>query len=533
VRYAENYTNKDKNAGSLLIKGMVMPQDIIIFRDVTKRFPGVVALSHINLNIYQGETHILVGENGAGKSSLIKLLCGVYPYDQGTIMYQDKEYMPKTPLDAINAGIRCVYQELNLLSYLSVAENIFFQNMPRRYGLVNFKKMHSDTEKLLAEVGLADISPTTPVERLGIAQMQLIEIAKAISVESQVLILDEPTATLTPPEINRLFAIIRKLHAKGVTIIYISHRLQELQEIGDRITVMRNGQNVGTWPVSQLSIDEIVRQMIGREIRGFKSNYHFNESSPVGQEIFYVKDLQVKGRTEGVSFSVRTGEIFGVFGLVGSGRTEAMRAIFGADPMIKGSISLNGKKLNISSPRDAVKEGICLLTEDRKNQGLILKMNCMENITITDFSQVSSSGYLLKKKEVTLTGDLIKALSIKIESLRQHVVSLSGGNQQKIVLAKWLFRNPKVIILDEPTRGIDIGAKHEIYLLLWELAKAGTAIIFVSSDMPELLSICHRIAVFSKGKLVETVRRQDFSQEKLLSCAYQEYLKSDQQGGVK
>jgi ribose transport system ATP-binding protein len=507
-----------------------MPQDIITFRNVTKWFPGVVALSHINLNIYQGETHVLVGENGAGKSSLIKLLCGIYSRNEGTILYQNKEYAPKTPLDAINAGIRCVYQELNLLSCLSVAENIFFQNMPRRYGIVNFKKMHSDTEKLLAEVGLTDVSPVTPVERLGIAQMQLIEIAKAVSVESRVLILDEPTATLTPPEIERLFAIINKLHARGVTIIYISHRLQELKEIGDRITVLRNGQNVGTWPVSELSIDEIVRQMIGREI---KSNYPFDASSPIGREIFKVEDLQVKGGKGGVSFSVRSGEIFGVSGLVGSGRTEAIRAIFGADPKIKGSVFLDGKKLKILSPGDAVKEGICLLTEDRKSQGLILDMNCIENITITDFSKVSKFGYLLKKKEAARAEELAAALSIKLGSLKQHVVSLSGGNQQKIVLAKWLFRSPRVIILDEPTRGIDVGAKYEIYLLLWQLARTGAAIVFVSSDMPELLGVCHKIAVFSKGKLVETVQRDDFSQEKLLAYAYREYLKDSQQGAIK
>jgi ribose transport system ATP-binding protein len=494
-----------------------------------KMFPGVIALSDINLNIYRGETHVLVGENGAGKSTLIKLLCGIYSCDQGNITYQDKEYTPKTPVDAINAGIRCVYQELNLLGYLTVAENIFFQNMPNYCGLVNFRKMNSDTKKLLEEVGLPDISPTTPVERLGIAQMQLIEIAKAISIDSKVLILDEPTATLTPPEIERLFAIISRLHEKGVTIIYISHRLQELKEIGDRVTILRNGQKVGTWQISELSIDDMVQKMVGREIN---THYPFNAASPIGQEFFRVEGLQIKGKGQGISFSVRSGEIFGVAGLVGSGRTEVMRAIFGADPMVRGSVFLEGERLNISSPKDAINAGICLLTEDRKGQGLILDMNCKDNITITDFTQVSRFGYMLKEKEISLVKDLVKTLSIKITSLKQRVGSLSGGNQQKVVLAKWLFRHPRVIILDEPTRGIDIGGKYEIYLLLEQLAETGAAIIFVSSDMPELMGICHSIAVFSKGKLVNTFERRDFSQEKLLASAFQEYLKDKQTGVV-
>jgi len=507
-----------------------MPQNIITFSNVAKYFPGMSALSDINLDIYRGETHVLIGENGAGKSTLTKLLCGIYSCDFGNITYQDKEYAPKTPLDAINAGIRCVYQELNLLGNLTVAENIFFQHMPSRHGMVDFKKMNSEAKKLLEQVGLPDLSPETLVERLGIAQMQLIEIAKAISVDGQVLILDEPTATLTPPEIERLFTIIRRLHDKGVTIIYISHRLQELKEIGDRVTILRNGKMVGTWQVSELSIDNMVEKMVGREIA---SQYPFDPAdNSIGREIFRVEDLAPKGKTQGVSFSVRAGEIFGVAGLVGSGRTEVMRAIFGADPIAKGSIFLEGEKINIASPKDAVNAGICLLTEDRKNQGLLLDMNCIENITITDFSRVSRYGYLFKKTEAALALELVKDLSINAPVLKERAILLSGGNQQKIVLAKWLFRNPSVMILDEPTRGIDVGAKYEIYSLLGQMADAGVAIIFLSSDLLELMGLCNRIAVFSKGKLVETVERKDFSQERLLSSAYQEYLKDSQTGVV-
>ena len=499
-----------------------MPDTIFEFRNVTKKFPGVVALNSIHLEIERGEIHILVGENGAGKSTLIKLLCGIFKADGGSILYNGKPYAPQKPLDAINAGVSCVYQEFNLLEYMSVAENIFFQKLPQHRGIVDYKALYADTKKLLAEVGLPDLSPKTNVEVLGIAQKQLVEIAKAVSRKCRVLILDEPTATLTPPEIEKLFAIIGKLKQQGVTIIYISHRLQEIKQIGDRLSVLRNGNYIGTWNVKDLSVDEIVSKMVGRDI---DSNYPFLTDSPVGNEMRRVRDLKNSTSPEGVSFSVRKGEILGVAGLIGSGRTEAMRGIFGADPIQSGSIVLEGKTLHIKSPEDAVKEGICLLTEDRKKQGLVLPLSCSNNIVLTDLKQVSKRGKLIKSKEKDVSQGLVDDLAIKISSLAQAAGNLSGGNQQKVVIAKWLLRKPRVIILDEPTRGIDVNAKHEIYLLLWKMAKEGAAIIFVSSDIPELLGICHRIAVFSKGKITGIVSREDFSQEKILSLAYQEYLK--------
>ena len=505
-----------------VLKGFFMPDTIFEFRNVTKKFPGVVALNSIHLEIERGEIHILVGENGAGKSTLIKLLCGIFKADGGSILYNGKPYAPQKPLDAINAGVSCVYQEFNLLEYMSVAENIFFQKLPQHRGIVDYKALYADTKKLLAEVGLPDLSPKTNVEVLGIAQKQLVEIAKAVSRKCRVLILDEPTATLTPPEIEKLFAIIGKLKQQGVTIIYISHRLQEIKQIGDRLSVLRNGNYIGTWNVKDLSVDEIVSKMVGRDI---DSNYPFLTDSPVGNEMIRVRDLKNSTSPEGVSFSVRKGEILGVAGLIGSGRTEAMRGIFGADPIQSGSIVLEGKTLHIKSPEDAVKEGICLLTEDRKKQGLVLPLSCSNNIVLTDLKQVSKRGKLIKSKEKDVSQGLVDDLAIKISSLAQAAGNLSGGNQQKVVIAKWLLRKPRVIILDEPTRGIDVNAKHEIYLLLWKMAKEGAAIIFVSSDIPELLGICHRIAVFSKGKITGIVSREDFSQEKILSLAYQEYLK--------
>ncbi len=505
-----------------VLKGFFMPDTIFEFRNVTKKFPGVVALNSIHLEIERGEIHILVGENGAGKSTLIKLLCGIFKADGGSILYNGKPYAPQKPLDAINAGVSCVYQEFNLLEYMSVAENIFFQKLPQHRGIVDYKALYADTKKLLAEVGLPDLSPKTNVEVLGIAQKQLVEIAKAVSRKCRVLILDEPTATLTPPEIEKLFAIIGKLKQQGVTIIYISHRLQEIKQIGDRLSVLRNGNYIGTWNVKDLSVDEIVSKMVGRDI---DSNYPFLADSPVGNEMMRVRDLKNNTSPEGVSFSVRKGEILGVAGLIGSGRTEAMRGIFGADPIQSGSIVLEGKTLHIKSPEDAVKEGICLLTEDRKKQGLVLPLSCSNNIVLTDLKQVSKRGKLIKSKEKDVSQGLVDDLAIKISSLAQAAGNLSGGNQQKVVIAKWLLRKPRVIILDEPTRGIDVNAKHEIYLLLWKMAKEGAAIIFVSSDIPELLGICHRIAVFSKGKITGIVSREDFSQEKILSLAYQEYLK--------
>ncbi len=497
------------------------PTDVIELHGVTRRFPGVVALEAVDLAIRRGEVHVLVGQNGAGKSTLIKLLCGIHPVSEGRILYEGQPFRPRTPLEAMRAGIRVVHQEFNLLPYLTVAENVFFERLPRRWGVVDTRRLHQETERMLAEVGLA-VSPRTRVEDLGVAQMQLVEIAKALTGQSKVLILDEPTATLTPPEIARLFEIIGRLKARGVTVIYISHRLQEVFDIGDRITVLRNGRKVETLVAREARIPQIVKLMVGKEMG---EEYPFRPEVPKGPETLRVEELRHRTSPHPVSFSVHAGEIVGVAGLVGAGRTETMRALFGADRKVSGRVYRRGRQVNTDTPRQAVRAGICLLTEDRKAQGLILDMSCSENVTLTDLPRVSRAGLLQARAERSATAALVEELSIKTPSVAQLVRNLSGGNQQKVVIAKWLFRQAEVLIFDEPTRGIDVGARYEIYTLLWRLAAEGKGILIVSSDLPELMGVCHRILVFSNGRLTGEVPRAEFSQERILSLAYLDYIR--------
>ena len=495
--------------------------DILELQGLTLSFPGVKALDSVDLSIKAGEVHVLLGENGAGKSSLVKILSGVYQSSSGSMLFDGKPYTPQSPLDAIQRGVRIVYQEFNLLPYLSIAENIFFEHLPSKAGIVNFKKLHADARELLDRVGLDGVSSKASVETLGVAQMQLVEIAKALSGKSRILILDEPTATLMPAEIDKLFKLLEKLRAEGVAIIYISHRLNEIFRIGDRVTVLRNGKKIGTHPAKDLTIPGIVKMMVGRDM---ESEYPFDPSFNPSSTLFEVKDIRYKGNPHAKSFSLKKGEILGVAGLVGSGRTETMRAIFGADPKTSGSIYLNSTALKITSPKDAVEAGICFLTEDRKQQGLILDMNCVENTTITRLDAVSRWGFLDNNAEEKATLKQIEEMNIKTPSIKKQVLHLSGGNQQKILIGKWLFRDSQVFIFDEPTRGIDVGAKYEIYLLLWKLASMGRGIIMVSSDLQELMGICHRIVVFSDGSITGELDRKDFNSEAILSLSYQEYL---------
>ena len=495
---------------------------ILTIEGITKRFPGVVALDDVSLTIRRGEIHILLGENGAGKSSLVKILAGVYQPDAGSITFDGAAYRPQNPVDALRRGVRVVYQELNLLPYLSVAENIFFEHLPQRGGTVDYRRLYSQARAVLAEIGL-DVSPQTLVQDLGIAQMQLIEIAKALTGDSKLLILDEPTATLTPKEISRLFSIIHRLRERGVTIIYISHHLQEIFEIGDRMTVLRNGRVAETRNLKEVTIPQIVTMMVGRDMQ---DEYLFRPEVAQGAEMLRVENVRYVGNPHPISFAAKQGEILGIAGLVGSGRTETMRAIFGADPKAEGRIVLDSKAITINSPQDAVRHGICLLTEDRKSQGLLLDMPIATNITITNVRKISRLGLLQRHEERNVAAKLIGQLGIKTPSPQQLARNLSGGNQQKVVLAKWLFRNTRVLIFDEPTRGIDVGAKYEIYTLLWQLAEAGKALIVVSSDLPELMGICHRIVVFSKGTVAGEVARDAFDQERILSLAYQEYMQT-------
>lgn len=493
---------------------------ILKLENVGKVFPGVIALDGINLQLLRGETHIILGENGAGKSTLIKLLAGIYQPDAGEIVLNGQPYRPKTPHDAQVQGIRIVHQELNLLPHLSIAENLMLERLPRRYGIVDRASLNRRAAELLDEVGLG-LDPRTLISELGVAQMQLVEIAKALGYDSKLLVLDEPTATLTPPEIERLFAIIGRLKAKGVTIIYISHRLHEVFEIGERVTVLRNGRLVETRALEGLSVPHLVRMMIGRDIA---DEYSFDATIVPGSVALEVENVTRAIPTTAVSFSVCEGEILGVAGLVGSGRTEIMRAIFGADPKGGGEIRLYGTPVNIRDPKDAVRNGLGFLTEDRKGQGLMLDMPVDINATITDLKKISHVGLLDKGKEKKSVTELVERLRIKTASIGTAVRNLSGGNQQKVVLAKWLFRGSSTLILDEPTRGVDVGARREIYQLLWMLAANRKAIIMVSSDLTELIGMCHRIIVFSNGKLVGELPRSQFDQERILSLAYQEHV---------
>jgi ribose transport system ATP-binding protein len=492
---------------------------ILTMKGVGKRFPGVIALRGISLEIARGEGHVLLGENGAGKSTLINLLAGLYPADEGEIIFDGVSYRPRTPTDAYRAGIRVVHQELSMLSQMTVAENLLFESLPQRHGLVNYRETNRRAAALLDEVGL-DVAPTTLVSRLGVAQMQLVEIAKALCYESKLLILDEPTATLTSKEVDRLFEILRRLKARQVTLLYISHRLHEVYEVGDRVTVLRDGQLVTSRPLAGLTIPEIVQMMVGRSLEG---EHAFREDVAVTGESLRVEGLRRNAKSPEVSFRVGKGEIVGVAGLVGSGRTETARAIFGADPKIAGQIFVEGRRVDIASPRDAVRHGLCLMTEDRKGQGLLLGMSCAENISITDLRKISSHGILERDIERGAATKLVEELRIKTPSIDQTVRNFSGGNQQKVVIAKWLFRGSKVLLCDEPTRGIDVGAKAEIYDLLWTLAVEGRGVLFISSELPELIAISHRIIVFAKGRVIGEVARAEFDQHRILSMAYEEF----------
>nr|WP_316654132.1 sugar ABC transporter ATP-binding protein [uncultured Gellertiella sp.] len=492
---------------------------ILRLEGIGKRFPGVVALNNVSFDIARGRGHVLLGENGAGKSTLINLLGGVFRPDDGQIRFDGKRYEPHSPHQAFQAGIRIVHQELHPLSNLTVAENLLFENLPRRRGLVDFRQMNRRAAELLAEVGL-DMAPTTQAARLSVAQLQLLEIAKALCYESRFLVLDEPTATLTSKEVDRLFDILRRLRSRGVTTLYISHRLEEIFEVGENVTILRDGQHVITRPLAGLGIPDIVELMVGRTIADLNV---FRGNSPVAGEALGVSGLKVTRHSPELSFSVRKGEIVGIAGLVGSGRTEAVRALFGADTRAAGEIRIDGVAAVINTPKDAVAAGLCLATEDRKMQGLMLNMSCAENTTITDLRKISGRGLIRRKAEEGHSGRLVKELRIKTPSIHQPVRTFSGGNQQKVVIAKWLFRGPKALIFDEPTRGIDVGAKAEIYDLLWKLAAEGKGVLVVSSDLPELMGICHRIIVFSAGKIAGEVPREEFDESRILSLAYKEY----------
>ena len=489
---------------------------------LSKSYLGVQALCGVDFDVRRGEVHALVGENGAGKSTLARILCGLIEADDGRMRYHGRPYHPAARHQAERLGVRMVTQELNLIANLTAAENIFLGRMPTRLGLIDYRRMNQAAATIMADVGLVGVAPARPAGSLGIGQRQMLEIAAVLSRRCDLLVLDEPTAALTDAETAVLFEHIARLKGAGVGLIYISHRLEEIRRIADRITVLRDGQVVASAAASQVPIEQIIRWMVGREL----GDVHPPQRSK-GDVALRVHGLCRGDAVRNVGFDLHEGEILGFAGLMGSGRTEAMRLIFGADRADGGEVFLGGSASSsrIRSPRDAVRCGIALLTEDRREQGLLLPLSVRENVTLGRLADVARpGGWISRTREASAAERLIRMLSIHCRSREQPVAQLSGGNQQKAVLARWIDRHCRVLIFDEPTRGIDVGAKFEIHGLLAGLAAAGKGIIVVSSDLKELLAVCDRIAVMSAGQLAAIFDRAEWNQDKIMAAALSGYV---------
>ncbi len=491
--------------------------DIILkMNGIDKSFPGVHALDHVNLEVRKGEVLALMGENGAGKSTLMKVLTGIYKKDEGSIVYEGKEVEFTNPKDAQEAGIVIVHQELNMMNHLTVAQNIFIGREAMSGKLINDKKMNEEAEKLFDKLNIK-IDPTEKMGNLTVGKQQMCEIAKAISHDAKVIVFDEPSAALTEDEIEELFKIIRDLRKKQLGIVYISHRMDEIKVITDRVTVMRDGGYVGTLITKECTKDDIINMMVGRVIyEDPKTQSNVPADAPV---VLKVEHLNAGKMVRDVSFELHKGEILGFSGLMGAGRTETARALFGADPMDSGDIYVNGQKVTIKSPMDAVKCGIGYLSEDRKRYGIVVQKSVAENSTMVDLDNYVNGIFINKKKENDVALKYVKSLKTKTPSVDQLVVNLSGGNQQKVVIAKWLIRNCDILIFDEPTRGIDVGAKSEIYHLMNELAAQGKSIIMISSEMTEILRMSDRIVVMCEGRKTGELDIAEATQENIMHAA--------------
>jgi ribose transport system ATP-binding protein len=492
-------------------------QPFLELKGVSKVFPGVRALDSVDLEIYPGEVHGLVGENGAGKSTLIKILTGAHKNEAGKIIIDGKEVDLNGPRDAMDHGVTAIYQELNIVKQLSVAENVFLGREIKtngNKGLLDINKMRQRSEELLSELG-QKIDTRMNVAKLGIGQQQMVEIAKALSVKTKLLIMDEPTSSLAEREVKELLRTVKELKSKGIAVIYISHRLDEVMEICDRVTVMRDGRKIETLPIENVNVDGLIKLMVGRNL----DQQYPKIKTDLGEEAIRVENLNKKDVFENISFNVRTGEIVGFSGLVGAGRTEVMRAIFGVDEYDSGEIFINGKKTRISCPKDAMKNGIAFLTEDRKGQGLVLDNTIDFNANLASYDKNSSGSLLNLKKLKQLTKENIKKLDINPPSEDFIVRQLSGGNQQKVVIAKWLNTKASIFIFDEPTRGIDVGAKVEVYNVLNSLIQQNCAVIIVSSELPEILGMSDRIYVMHEGKITAEIDRKDANQENIMLAA--------------
>ncbi|MBU9737852.1 sugar ABC transporter ATP-binding protein [Diplocloster agilis] len=491
---------------------------VLEMKNITKRFPGVLALDKVQLTLHRGEVHVLLGENGAGKSTLIKTITGAYIPDEGEIFLEGKPVRFDSPLHAQKLGISAVYQEFNLIPELDAAKNIFLgkELMVGKTIKLNSREMYRKSEEYLETIG-AKLNPRIPIKNLGVAAQQMVEIAKAIATDCKILILDEPTAVLTNQEIDRLFQVVETLTKRGVAIIFISHRLEEINRIGDRVTVMRDGAYVDTIQVEKgkLDTDYLVKLMVGREI----TNKFPKINVAIGEEILRVEHLNRKNVLKDINLTLHAGEILGIGGLVGAGRTEAVKAIFGADPIDSGEITVFGKKALIRQPKDAIRLGIGLAPEDRKVEGLNLGMSIKDNIIMASVDKISRCGVIGRRKRTSIPEGLKDNLRIVTPSINQMVGNLSGGNQQKVVLAKWLASDSRIVIFDEPTRGIDVGAKVEVYQLMNQLISRGVGIIMISSELPELLAMSDRILVMHEGRITGELSHEEASQEKVLRLA--------------
>jgi ribose transport system ATP-binding protein len=485
---------------------------------VSKRFPGVVALDSVSLDVHRGEVVGLVGENGAGKSTLMKVLAGILASDAGEIRLDGHVVSIRSPREAAQHGIGIIHQELELVDSLDVAANVFLGREPVWAGplaLIDVKKIYTETETCLARVGL-DVPARTPLARLSIAQQQLVEIARAFSLQARLLIMDEPTSSLTTAETERLFRVIRRMRAEGVSFIYISHRLTEIEEIAERVFVLRDGKNAGLLQPPDITSDRMVQSMVGRELK----NYYASPTSSGNGIALQINNLRTRRYpSHQVSLTIRRGEIFGVAGLIGAGRSEIAQAICGVDPPLSGDILLAGEAVKISAPADAIQHGIYLIPEDRRRFGLISEMTVRENITLPALAGYSRAGLIDKKMESDAAQKICRELRIKTASLEAHAKNLSGGNQQKLVLAKWLSLKPRVIVFDEPTRGIDIAAKADIYHLLRQLAGDGVAIMMISSDLEEILGNSDRVAVMREGRITGILDRSECNPESIMRLA--------------
>ena len=493
-----------------------MGEIILTMKGIDKSFPGVHALDHVDLEIRKGEVLALMGENGAGKSTLMKVLTGIYTKDSGTITYEGKEVEFSSPREAQEAGIVIVHQELNMMNHLTVAQNIFIGREMMNGKLINDAKMNEEAAKLFRQLNI-DINPKEKMGNLTVGKQQMCEIAKAISHEAKVIIFDEPSAALTEAEIEELFKIIRDLRDKQLGIVYISHRMDEIKVITDRVTVMRDGGYVGTLITKECTKDDIINMMVGRVI--YEDPKTESNVAPDAPVVLKVDHLKAGKMVQDVSFELHKGEILGFSGLMGAGRTETARALFGADPKESGDIYVNGKKVDIKSPMDAVKCGIGYLSEDRKRFGIVVGKSVAENSTMANLDEFMSGIFINKKKEAEVAQKYVESLKTKTPNVDQLVVNLSGGNQQKVVIAKWLVRNCDILIFDEPTRGIDVGAKSEIYHLMNELVAEGKSIIMISSEMTEILRMSDRIVVMCEGKKTGEIDISEATQENIMHAA--------------